>query len=356
MKNSKSTYILVFTGWLISFILVSCFGQSQRNSQTDLNEKQKGIHVFGRIDSTSFEPLAKNNMNWITMVPWGYQADFDSPEVGHHRGDSAERQRRDSSWVSRIKMAQAAGFKVFLKPHIWIHDPSEGKWRSDIYPTNEENWELWKTSYIDFILRYAKIAEQTNSEMFCIGTELTRLSIEKSLFWETLIPKIKEVYSGKITYAANWYQEYENITFWDKMDYIGIQAYFPLSENENPTVKEISKGWDKHISKIGSLQKKFDKAVLFTEIGYKSTTDSATKPWEWMDYSDENNQKLSHQTQSNCYKAFFDTIWKLDWFAGVHIWQWRASNRRRGHYDSQTNLDFTPKGKPAEKIIAKGFE
>ena len=90
-------------------------------------------------------------------------------------------------------------------------------------------------------------------------------------------------------------------------------------------------------------------------MGYKSTEDSAIEPWEWIRRGQSNEERgYSLETQANCYQAFFDTIWDADWFAGAHIWQLRVNSRRRRRQSS--NLDFTPLDKPAEKVIAEGFE
>lgn len=316
-------------------------------------DKQRGAHVFGIRDTTNFQSLIQTNVEWITLVSWAYQDDYDSRTVIHHDGDSSHIMHHDSSWLHRIKLVRAAGFKVFVKPHLWIDSPSEGKWRSDIFPTSEENWELWKASYRSFILRYAKIAEQGNAEMFCIGAEFSRLSVEKPGFWKSLIQEVRGIYSGRVTYAANWYEEFEQVTFWEELDFIGIQAYFPLVKNEFPSVEQISKGWNKHLPAIESIHKKYKRNILFTEIGYKSTANSAIKPWEWIENSSIQDNLYSAETQANCYEAFFNTIWEKEWFAGVHIWSLNSGRRRQNGRD---NLDFTPQGKPAESIIAKGFE
>jgi len=315
------------------------------------DDKQRGVHVFGKIDSANLQPLIKNNVEWITYVPFADQEDYNSPVVRYHHSERKTLTSIDSIWSKKIQLAHAYNLKIFLKPHIWIFSPSNGTWRSDIFPSNITNWETWKKSYREFILLYAKIAEKNNVELFCIGTEFTKLAIEKSDFWDILIQDVRNIYSGKITYAANWYEEFEKITFWDKLDYIGIQAYFPLVKNKNPSVQQISKGWTKHLSSIKRIHKKFDKKILFTELGYKSTADSAIEPWSWIDYSSNLYRPVSTETQANCYDAFFKTIWKKEWFAGVHIWQWHTSENGGG----LDNLDFTPQKKPAENIIAKGF-
>ncbi|MFK7776354.1 MAG: hypothetical protein AB8F94_29800 [Saprospiraceae bacterium] len=328
--------------------------ENKTGQATDLfteDNKQRGVHVFGRLDSINLQPLIKNNVEWITMVPFGDQEDYDSPEVRYHHSKRKTLLDIDSIWSKKIQAAHSYDLKVFLKPHVWIFSPSNGTWRSDIFPSNETNWETWKKSYREFTLLYAKIAEKNNVEMFCIGTEFTRLAIEKPDFWKNLIEEVRSIYSGKITYAANWYEEFEQITFWDKLDFIGIQAYFPLVKNTNPSVKQISKGWKKHLSSIERIHKKFAKKILFTELGYKSTTDSAIEPWSWIDYSSNLYKPVSTETQANCYQAFFNTVWKKEWFAGVHFWQWHTSEEDGG----KDNLDFTPRSKPAENIIAKGF-
>lgn len=328
--------------------------ENNTGQATDLfteDNKQRGVHVFGRLDSINLQPLIKNNVEWITMVPFGDQEDYDSPAVRYHHPERKTLLYIDSIWSKKIQSAHSYDLKVFLKPHVWIFSPSNGTWRSDIFPSNETNWETWKKSYREFILLYAKIAEKNKVEMFCIGTEFTKLAIEKPEFWEKLIQEVRSIYSGKITYAANWYEEFEKITFWNELDYIGIQAYFPLVKNKNPTVKQISKGWKKHFSSIEKIHRKFDKKIVFTELGYKSTTDSAIEPWAWIDYSSNLYKPVSTETQANCYEAFFKTVWKKKWFAGVHIWQWHTSEENGG----KDNLDFTPRKKPAENIIAKGF-
>jgi len=345
---------------LLLFLGLSQFTSCQVNStdsrlmaSTKSKNKHRGAHVFGSIDSVNMLPLKEINIEWVTLVPFGAQENISSPHVINNRGDSLRMRKRNNRWLEKIKVAKEAGFKVFVKPHIWLTSPENGKWRSDIYPKNEADWQQWKKSYNHFIMRYARLAEEANAEIFCIGAELTKLSTEKPEYWKQLIADIRKIYSGQLTYAANWYEEYEQITFWDKLDYIGIQAYFPLTDSKLASTEEIEKGWDNHIAKLEEIHKKYNKQILFTELGYKSTADSAIKPWEWIDYMNDNSKQESQETQANCYEAFFEKVWQQNWFAGAHLWQWRtdhAENRR-----GKTHLDFTPQGKQAEQIIRDGF-
>lgn len=308
--------------------------------------KQRGAHAFGIMDTSNLDFLYRNNIEWITLVPWGFLQTYDDPDVSHHRGYD--------DYIHRTQFLKERGFKVFLKPHVWINDDNSGKWRSDIYPTSDADWELWKETYSEFILKYAEVAEETNADMYCIGTEFTRLTLEKEYYWRDLIKKVRKIYSGKITYASNWYKEYEKLGFWDELDYIGIQAYFPISNNEKPQIKDLKEGWNRYLPTFKKLSQKHKKQILFTEMGYKSTTDSAMRPWEWIDHAAEGDFLFCDATQANCYSAFFKSVWPQDWFAGVHIWQMRSDHEER--YTNNNNVDFTPLGKTAESIISEGFK
>jgi len=345
-------------------LLIACCGfwncqnlNVHQSSTSDLENtsfrKQRGVHVFGRMDSLNLQPILKNKYEWVTLVPYGGQKDFDTSKISYFRGDSTQLQRKDSIWSSQIDVAHDTGFKVFLKPHIWLNENSDGKWRSDIFPPTDEDWESWKKNYRDFILFYAKIAEKNNVEFYCIGTELSRLSVEKAQFWIELIEDVRTIYSGQITYAANWYNEYEKISFWNKLDFIGVQAYFPLSSKEFPSTADLSKAWGKYNKELKSISDQYNRKVIFTELGYKSTSDAAIEPWEWLSYSGESRKTKSDETQANCYEAFFDSVWPQDWFAGVHVWQIRCDSRRSVR--DKGNIDFTPKGKAAESVISSGF-
>lgn len=50
---------------------------------------------------------------------------------------------------------------------------------------------------------------------------------------------IRKEYPEKLNYTTNW-DKYQNVPFWKDVDYIGIDAYFPLSENKTPSVMKLN--------------------------------------------------------------------------------------------------------------------
>jgi hypothetical protein len=63
----------------------------------------------------------------------------------------------------------------------------------------ERSWQNLEKQYENFILHFAKIAQDLNCELFCIGTELNVFVTQRPEYWRSLILKIKTIYKGKIT-------------------------------------------------------------------------------------------------------------------------------------------------------------
>ncbi len=326
-------------------------------------EKMKGVcweALWDSVRVNDVQSLNDHGVEWISQTPFAWQSGVNSPEL-KFRSDKKRNRSRDTSLVEMATMARKKGIKTLLKPHIWITE-ANGKWRSDIDMNSPEEWDQWFERYEAFIMHYAQIAATHNFEGLCIGTELYIASTQHEQRWRNIIANIRKIYPGQLTYAANFYKEYEEIAFWDALDYIGIQGYFPLTQNEKPSLKELKKGWEPHVQKIKEVQARWDMPIVFTEIGYKSSTDSAISPWEWEKRGEDvDPQEICDTTQAICYQAVFEMFWKEEWIGGFFIWKWTseiyrnptdtsARRRRRGH----SPLSFTPK-KPALEIIKEWY-
>lgn len=308
------------------------------------------MHVFGILgDTADLEILKSNRVEWLTFVPFITQEDFQKPLLGR-RGTRRDSSSRFKQLRKSVAASQRLGYHLMLKPHVWLTNPPAGIWRSMIEMTSQEDWDLWFENYGQQMLDYATLAEELKMEMFCVGAELHTTVLKQPEKWRMLITQIKKVYSGKLTYAANWSDNLAEIPFWDQVDYIGIQAYYPIADQENPELKELEEAWRSHGEKLKKVSQKFEKPILFTEIGYKSTSNAGMEPWEWNSMGNRFYRRISHKTQALCYEAFFNTVWKEPWFVGAFIWEWQS----RGTSDGLNN-SFTLEGKPALNVVAKGF-
>lgn len=316
---------------------------------------KRGMSLEGArrpVTEADFVPLVQSGVNWIVQTPFGWQREYNSPNISL-RPDAGWWGESDEGLIKTHQMAQKFGIQTLLKPHIWLNRSDDGKWRSDIGMDSEAEWQQWFDDYNTFILHYARLAEANDMAVLCIGTELYRSATEREADWRAIIKAVRAVYSGQLIYAGNWYREYEEIRFWDALDYIGIQGYFPLSQSEQPTVEDLQRGWLPHFQVIDRLQKRYGKPVIFTEIGYHSAVDAAIKPWEWRSAAVGASHEAGLQTQVNCYEAFFRTFWHQEWFAGAFWWKWYPDHQRAA--SSRYNTEFTPQHKPAERLMQQWY-
>ncbi|MFA5410945.1 MAG: hypothetical protein WC321_03685 [Candidatus Omnitrophota bacterium] len=312
-------------------------------------EFQKGMNFVawtsaGYSNSSSIsamEQMANLGINWAGLVSTWYQDKYNSTSIYSVKDKSPT----DESLVFAIRKLHELKFKVMLKPHVDIIDAA-GKWRGDIGFDKAEDWQAWFDSYTAFVLHYAAIAARENVELFCIGTELSRASVNQGKRWRELIKKIKEVYKGPLTYAANWSAEYDEIAFWDALDYAGIDAYFPLVCSAQPKVEELKSAWSDWLRDIEAWQKRINKPVLITEIGYKSLRDATDEPWQHVGVGE-----LDLGLQVNCYQALLESFWDKPWFYGVYWWYWGVNPRMGG----ELNRGFTPQNKPAQDVVKEWY-
>jgi len=311
--------------------------------------KHRGMSVFGwrQADMKAISPLVKNNVEWVAVIPFFYQQDEQTSKL-RMRDSYDTWSRRDSMFIEVIDQLHQRNLRVHFKPHLWMNSG----WRSNINLTSKRHWDSWFDSYRITMLHYARMAQETQVDLFCIGTELKTTIKEQPQKWCDLIAEIKAIYHGKLTYAANWDGDYDVIPFWDELDYIGIQAYFPLTEVENPDLEAIKRGWDEHIQVLESLSRQHDKPILFTEVGYKSEASATIRPWEWGSAFGTLYKQKSDLTQLLAYEALFQKLWHREWFAGIYIWQWDIRSKEE---KAAQNINFSPRFKPAENVIAKWF-
>ena len=322
-------------------------GKSQDQFAND--GKFRGMTAFNwRKDNyESANQLVKNNIEWVALVPFMFQKTDTTKMVRPLRTAVGEWAHYDSSYMEVVHELHGRNMHVMMKPHLWMH---EG-WRAELDPGGDGQWEAWFDSYRPHMLHYALLAESLGVELYCIGTELRSAVKHNPSRWLQLISDIKSVYSGKLTYAANWDGEFDDVPFWDEMDYIGVQSYFPLTDKKKPSLADIEKGWHLVIPTLQRLSEQHNKQILFTETGYRSDQSATIRPWEW--HSEQDSTAIvCNQTQLLAYEALFRQLWDKEWFAGVFFWQWH--NRHSTEY-TVGNKDFTPRYKPAENALARWY-
>lgn len=309
-----------------------------------------------KINGVSFEasntPISKKHIapvlhihaNYAAIMPFGYIKEVTNPNLVFNT---------EKQWYGETKAGakqyiqelQSYNIKIMLKPQIWVW---RGEFTGFIEMQNETDWKTFENAYSKFILAYAQQAQDMGVDIFCIGTELERFITNRPHYWENLIQNIKKIYKGKLTYAANW-DEYKRTPFWKHLDYIGIDAYFPVSDSKTPLIEECLERLKSYKLEVYNLSKQHNKSILFTEFGYRSVDFSGKAPWK----SDRTMDVVNLNAQTNTTKALFDSFWDEEWFAGGFVWKWHHNHASAGGLN---NSRFTPQNKPAEHIIRTQYK
>ncbi len=349
-KNSACFGIGIFFRVLVGLLPISCDSQGRQESVPSMIQSIT-LDARNRPSPRMLPELQRLGATHVTLIQFGFQPRIDSPEI---------RMNPDARWYSEsdqgaremARSADSLGMKIILKPHVWLGRYSaEGQSRSKIGYSAEDQWQAWEADYTTFLMHYAHLAEEIGAEILVIGTELARSAHERPEYWRSLIENIRSVYRGRLTYAANWWEEYEQIEFWDLLDYIGVQAYFELTDQPSPTDEMLAEGWKPHIEVLSDLSMRLDRPILFTEIGYRNVDDAAAKPWRWPSQDEIGRVKPNNTLQTQLYTVFFHELWDETWFSGAILWKWHGDREQR----RTSPLGFTPQGKPAEEIIRQWF-
>ena len=332
--------ILRFLYFVMFCLILSC------SATVEKPEKINGVSFVASKDTIHdkhVQPIINLNANFAAVMPFGFIRDLTHPEITFNSARQWFGETEEGA-KQYIEILHNQRIKVMLKPQIWVW---RGEFTGFIKMAHEPDWKALEDAYSNFILTYAKVAQDAKVEIFCIGTELEGFIDERPEYWSNLIVDIRKIYKGKLTYAANW-NEYDRTPFWAELDYIGIDAYFPLSPARTPTIEECIEGWVTYKKDLKAFSKTYHKPILFTEYGYRSVDYGAKAPWK----ADREMTHVNLDAQSNAMQSLFEEIWNEDWFAGGFVWKWFHDHKYVG---GETDSQFTPQNKPAEKVIREFY-
>jgi hypothetical protein len=367
----------------------------------------KGVNYVADINGSyanadSLGHLATDNVNAAAItVDYGIDAKDDTVYADTVSGGYTE---SDTNVAAAATEAVNDGLSVMVRP---IFDFLPANYNLPQGTTNPKNGEYYAsefrayfnpgvagstgansffTSYTNLMVQEATLAQQHGAQIFCIGTELDQLTGPSyESYWDTLITDVKQVFSGKLTYSALWDDSQSpwqygptnlpagtgdittQISFWNKLDYVGIDEYAPISDAANPSVSTLVKGWTQTpkdsltesvtgqqslISYYEGISTTLNMPLLFTELGYADSSDAAINPAVPGYGQDGNpdNATADPTLQANLYTAFFDA-WQQDGnssLAGTYLWNWEPDN-------TSQSSPFQVDDVPAETSVATGY-
>ncbi|MEM9072655.1 MAG: hypothetical protein AAGE52_29375 [Myxococcota bacterium] len=282
--------------------------------------------------------------NWISITPFGRLWSLQSTEI--QMDFEAPYEENRAAIRRMIMQAKARGLRVLVIPHLWIE--TQG-WRGEVDPGSPDGWADYQESYRRFVLAWAEDAAAAGADAFSIGVECKSWSGRFGGYWTSLIEEVREVFPGLLTYSSNW-DEAEDVLFWDQLDLIGINAFYPLAYESGASDEEYVAGAEAIVPQVRALTEVLEMPVWFVEIGYTTRTDAAVEPWLWPD--DMDNVSVDEREQARALDAMFHAFLDEDWFAGFLVWRYYACLE---DVSQEAIWGFSPHAKMAEDVLQDTF-
>jgi len=263
----------------------------------------------------TIESLRALGADWIAIHP--YAAIETDGRVRFHGFEPAN----PPPYIARpIREAHRLGLKILIKPHL-AYWGTPFRWRGEIDFADERQWEQFWNDYERWIAMLA--AGTTDADGFVVGTELIHsLGHEKE--WRSVVAAVRRRTGVPLTYAANW-NAFDQVPFWDALDAIGIQAYFPLTEETDAGEEEIRAGWRGWMTRLHAFSEKHRRPIVFTELGYNRSFAAAARPWDYHTDGD-----AARRLQELCMQTALQAIEDEPAVLGAFLWKWFPEPRPLG--------------------------
>jgi hypothetical protein len=334
-----------------------------------------------RFAADSMQKLAEIGNQWVCIAFAASMKSFDNPRISW--ADANPEMVTDDEIRRAIDLARVNGMKVMLKPVVDCGDHTWRAWIKFYRPVNDQErergmsgefdpwqstpakrdgevkdlqrWNEWWHNYSEFLVHYAKLAEEKQVPVLCLGCEMNSTE-EFEDRWRNLIAEVRNVYSGLVTYNVNHDRE-DEVHWWDAVDFVSISAYYAIppkagrsledSVQDTTSVAEIVTGLEPVKQRLARFSAKVGKPILFIETGVISARGFARYPWS---HADEHQESPNDEhEQANYYEAMCEVFWNEPWCMGFTWWDWPAKLPDRSWAARQRG--FSTYGKQAEEII-----
>lgn len=281
----------------------------------------------------ALEDIASAGANTAVFVLTFYQDTRVSSDPENLPGHTAD----PAAVRAAVRHAADLGLDAVLKLHV---DVLDGTWRGLIDPRDPE---AWFAAYGRSATVWAETSQEFGLPAFVLGTELAT-TMRHEVKWRALIEECREVYYGEILYAASW-DEADVVPFWDALDAVGVDFYFPVATRSNPSRIELLAEWQPKLDALERLCRRAGRDVWITEIGYPSRDGAGMYPADYTRLA-----PVDLDEQADLYWAALTATANETWVRGLCWWSWDV-DRPGGPGDD----GYTPRGKPALDVLRNAW-
>lgn len=222
----------------------------------------------------------------------------------------------------------------------------DGTWRALIAPSD---WRRWFAGYRDFLLHYGRLGREEGVELLVIGSQMSSAE-PLGADWlgghtgrPPCLPRPPDLRQRLVPLPRR--------PFRGDLDFVGINAFFLLTEAARPSLDELRRGWERRRREIEAWpsSSKIRKPFLFTEIGYMSRRGAAADLTRYVP-----GAPVDLNLQRDAYRAALESAQRSPWLAGM-FWFWWDNPSVPDWPGGRRDPGFTPRGKPAEEEVRRWF-
>ena len=281
---------------------------------------------------------SQTGARWIEMPVLFTQPDPTSTQVTTGVGTPTV-----ESVVYGIRAARALGLNVFIVPLFSVD--VQGAWAASIQFSSVALEQQWFDNFWHTYQPYVVAAQVAGAQQVSIGTEEAWLQEYASTsLWNTLISRVRSVFSGTITYDENWSSLGDPIPGWfsnPDLAMIGISEYIPIiSQRARLDLADMVPLWRNRVKLLlDSLSMQINKPVIISEIGYRNSADTLYNPW----YPESTVSPPDPAEQATACEAALTNVIPDPHIAGIFFWGWDSVG------------GFKLSGQPADAVLAKWY-
>jgi hypothetical protein len=273
----------------------------------------------------TLDELRGLGVNWIAIHP--YAAIHRDGRMTWRELDPAD----PPAWLARpIREAHARGMKIAIKPHL-AYWGTGWAWRGDIDFTEPDELDRFFTDYERWMGELTAVV--SDADLFVVATELDRLTQHEQR-WRSVIATAHGGFPGRMTWASN-HDAYRSIGFWDALDAVGVQAYFPiLTDRESrelggaaPSRESLDAGWSRIARELTDFSQQTGKPILLTELGYNRSSRAPYEPWAYAQ-----GGPSADEVQRRCLAAALEAVEREPAIEGAFLWKWFPGGREVGDF------------------------
>ena len=152
--------------------------------------------------------------------------------------------------------ARRKKLRISLAVELGIHGAERMHAGRAIKPAS---WDRWWWSYERFVVHYARVASMRKVPRLWIGSALTRTEVQVER-WRALIAAVRDVYKGKLTYAASA-ESFDRVTFWDALDNVTVA----LEQDEPTSERKLGERLDPLLARLGGAEATRERGYVLVE-------------------------------------------------------------------------------------------